>query len=66
MGDILSIDHVHKFSELEIDTIRQWFEATEDLSDTDFLEKWDYVLAKRIYQTLGMRVPHRVLRGEEK
>lgn len=46
----------------ELQVVRQWFEACKD-THAGFLEPADHVLARRIYQQLGLRVPHSVLAG---
>jgi hypothetical protein len=45
-----------KLTQEELDLTRQWFNAVQDLNPK-YLEPADYVLAKRIYEALGMRVP---------
>jgi hypothetical protein len=47
-----------ELTEEEIHLVRQWFGSVQDLSGC--LEKEDYVLAKKIYEVLGMRVPKEV------
>ncbi len=44
----------------EIDLVRQWFHAVEDLNPA-YLERADYQLALRIYQSLGMRPSNRLV-----
>lgn len=40
----------------ELNLCRQWFDAVQDLNP-QYLEPSDFVLAKKIYEQLGMRVP---------
>lgn len=40
----------------EVDLIRQWFDAAQDLNE-DYLKPDDYALARKIYKRLGRRVP---------
>jgi hypothetical protein len=47
----------------ELDRCRQWFNCTED-AHALYLDKHDYALAKKLYEALGMRVPHRVIKGQ--
>ena len=46
-------------SENELDLIRQWFDAVQDLNAA-YLETADYHLAKKIYSHLEMRIPNSV------
>lgn len=47
-----------------LDLYRQWFDAVQDVNPA-YLERKDYVLAKALYEQLGMRVDHSILRGIE-
>lgn len=53
-----------KLDENELNLIREWFDCAEDLCHK-YLREEDYVLANRIYQTLGVRVPNSILRQLE-
>ena len=44
----------------EANRMRQWFDCAMDI-DKQFLEPEDYLLAKRLYEFVGMRVPHSIL-----
>tara|TARA_Y100000114_G_C11711130_1_gene303542 strand:+ start:655 stop:996 length:342 start_codon:yes stop_codon:yes gene_type:complete len=46
-------------SDNEINLVRQWFDSVQDLN-SEFLQTDDYILAKKIYTRLGMRVPHSI------
>ena len=48
----------------EVDRIRQWFDSLED-TNTAYLVREDYVLAKKIFKKLEMRVPGSILEGEK-
>ncbi|EKH9212929.1 hypothetical protein PAQ92_004719 [Vibrio parahaemolyticus] len=48
-----------QLSDEQLHRIRQWFDAVQDLNPS-FLEKEDYILAKSIYESLGMRVPNSI------
>ncbi len=43
-------------NEEEVDMVRQWFDAVQDLN-ADYLMIHDYELAQKTYKQLGMRVP---------
>lgn len=43
----------------EIELTRQWFDAVQDMNPK-YLETPDYVLAKRLYEIKGMRVPNSI------
>lgn len=43
----------------ELHLIRQWFDAVQDCNP-GYLERPDYLLARRVYEALDMRVPHSV------
>jgi hypothetical protein len=43
----------------ELDLMRQWFDAVQDLNP-DYLEAADYEMAAKIYKKLGMRVPNSI------
>lgn len=45
----------------EAHLVRQWFDALQDLNP-GYLSGWDHVLAQRLYQALGLRVPESVSR----
>lgn len=45
---------------VDLDLCRQWFDAVQDLSPA-YLEQRDYLLAKKLYEALDMRVPHSIL-----
>ncbi len=49
-------------SPAEAELCRQWFDSVQDLNPA-YLEPPDFVLVKRLYDTLGMRVPHSILDG---
>ena len=49
-------------SPAEAELCRQWFDSVQDLNPA-YLTPPDFVLVKRLYDTLGMRVPHSVLDG---
>lgn len=51
------------FTKEELDLVRQWFDAVQDLNPA-YLEKADYVLAKRVYEALGHRVPSSIIAGQ--
>lgn len=44
----------------ELHLIREWFDNVQDINRI-YLEPKDYALAKRVYEALGMRVPHSIL-----
>lgn len=46
----------------ELSLCRQWFGSVQDLNPA-YLEEADFELAKKLYEALGMRVPHSVLAG---
>lgn len=46
--------------EREIQLIRQWFDSVQDCNP-EYLERADYILARRIYDALSMRLPHSIL-----
>ena len=43
-----------QLSDEQLHRIRQWFDTVQDLNPS-FFEKGDYILAKFIYESLGMR-----------
>lgn len=49
-----------KITDEELDLVRQWFDAAQDLNRS-YLEPHDYSLARKIYQRLGIRVPSSIL-----
>ena len=46
----------------DLNRVRQWFDAVQDINEA-FLEQEDYLLAKKIYEKLSMRVPLSILKG---
>lgn len=52
-------------SEDELELVRQWFNAVEDMNPK-FLELKDYALAKKVLVELGARVPNSMLEKMEK
>jgi hypothetical protein len=53
------------FSEDELELFRQWFNAVEDLNPK-YLERKDYLLAKKVLDELGARAPNSMLEKLEK
>lgn len=53
-----------EFTNEELHLFRQWFESVQDCN-SQYLEEKDYILAKRLYEVLGWRVPHDILRKIE-
>lgn len=49
-----------ELNERELNIVRQWFDATQDLLHPSHLERSEYVLARRIYEALSMRVPQSI------
>lgn len=49
-----------KFTQGELNLISQWFGCVQDISHPNYLENEDYRLAKKIYETLGARVPNSI------
>jgi len=49
----------YTFTKEELNIIRQWFNAVQDLN-AKFLEKDDYILAKNIHLALQARVPRSI------
>ena len=45
-----------EFSEQELHLIRQWFDSVQD-TNSQYLERPDYMLARRLYGALDMRLP---------
>lgn len=43
----------------ELELIRQWFDCVHDVNP-NFLERQDYLLAKKIYELVGMSVPNSI------
>lgn len=43
----------------ELELCRQWFDAVQDVNP-EYLQPSDFVLAKKIHELLGMRVPHSI------
>ncbi|EOT7841596.1 hypothetical protein [Pseudomonas aeruginosa] len=53
------------FSEDELELFRQWFNAVEDLNPK-YLERKDYLLAKKVLDELGAKTPNSMLEKLEK
>lgn len=53
------------FSEEDLELFRQWFNAVEDLNPK-YLERKDYLLAKKVLDELGVRAPKSMLEKLEK
>ncbi|MEQ8685489.1 MAG: hypothetical protein RIE86_09355 [Imperialibacter sp.] len=51
-----------EFSEDDIHLIRQWFDVVQDIHP-NYLEQADYLLAKKIYQSIDMRVTNSIERN---
>lgn len=49
-------------SKSELGLFLQWFESLQDVNP-NFLKLEDYKVAKEIYKTLGLRIPHSVYKG---
>uniref|UniRef100_A0AB39C9S2 SH2 domain-containing protein n=1 Tax=Aliivibrio phage vB_Alvi_H905 TaxID=3234039 RepID=A0AB39C9S2_9VIRU len=49
----------NQLSDEQLQLIRQWFDAVQDLNPS-VLKKEDYILAKSIYESLGLRVPNSI------
>lgn len=49
----------------ELHLIRQWFGSVQD-TNTEFLQVDDYVLAQKLYERLGLRVPESIKAGKVK
>jgi hypothetical protein len=43
----------------ELNIMRQWFDSVQDVNP-NYLDNADYILAKMIYEILGMNVPNRI------
>lgn len=43
----------------ELHRIRQWFDAVQD-TNPQYLERGDFLLARRLYEALEMRVPNSI------
>ncbi|MFK3922138.1 hypothetical protein [Pseudomonas fulva] len=54
-----------KLSEEELELVRQWFNAVEDLNPK-FLELKDYFLAEKILVELGAKIPISMIQKMEK
>lgn len=48
----------------ELDRVRQWFDAIQDLHPA-YLGHEDYELARKIYIALGIRVPNSIREANE-
>lgn len=48
-----------ELSEQELHLIQQWFDIAQDFTSPS-LDRQDYLLARRIYEALAMRVPHSI------
>ncbi len=46
----------------ELDLCRQWFDSVQDLNSA-YLTQKDYMLAVKLYEKLGLRVPNSVQSG---
>ncbi|MCK4814917.1 hypothetical protein KA005_04030 [bacterium] len=46
----------------ELHLVREWFDGVQDLAP-QYLESKDYLLARRIYKELDMRVPQSIIDG---
>jgi hypothetical protein len=44
----------------ELERVRQWFNAVQDLNES-YLEQEDFILAKKIYEQLAMRVSNSIM-----
>lgn len=51
--------------ELEVNAIRQWFQAVEDLNET-YLEVEDYMLYIKLLRTLGYDDRHSIMKRARK
>lgn len=49
-------EKVFQFSQKEVDMMRQWFDAVQDVTP-GYLNGPDYTLAAQVYALLGVRVP---------
>ncbi|MFN1515295.1 hypothetical protein [Vibrio owensii] len=47
-------------SKKELDLIRQWFNSIQDVNP-QFLAQDDYLLAKKIYEQLNVKVPNSIM-----
>ena len=47
------------FTQEELHIIRQWFDNVQDTND-NYLKDYDYELAKKIYNKVGMRIPNSI------
>jgi hypothetical protein len=45
-----------EFKKEELNLVREWFDVVQDINP-NYLKKKDFVLAKKIYENLGFRVP---------
>jgi hypothetical protein len=48
-----------KMTEKELNLIREWFNAVQDLND-EYLDINDYKLAGKIYKILGLQIPDKI------
>lgn len=46
----------------ELHIVREWFDAVQDISPI-YLKRKDYLLAKKIYEELKLRVPNSIMDG---
>jgi len=53
----LRSEYYDGFTNGEIKLFVQWFGSVQDLSHPDFLKNEDYILAAKIYEHIGLRVP---------
>lgn len=49
------------FTQEEISLFREWFDCIQDIHPK-YLSKKDYVLAKKLYERLNMRIPNSILK----
>lgn len=59
---ISKVDNQMHMEEKDLDLIRQWFNAVQDLN-IQYLKKPDYELAKKVYEAVGLRVPYSIQEG---
>ena len=46
----------------DVQRVREWFDAVQDIAP-QFLNRKDYLLAKKIYEELNFRVPNTIVDG---
>lgn len=49
----------------QLELVRQWFNQAQDTASPGFLERTDFALARELYEKLGIRVPHSIMRELE-